>query len=122
MQAVVSGVLWIGYGFMLFRNSREILSYILSIPRKRRAIHAPVLLVLGLGTMTGGLLILLNLGGFGPNGMSLPAWAAVTALGLFFIRTQVYAAGMMVTLGAPAVTKGDAVSSVTPESSNETTE
>lgn len=75
------------------------------MPRTMRGILGAALFLVGAMVLIGGLAIILHLGGFGEEGMTMGAWLAVTLLGLAFVHAQTMGTAMLVTLIQENVTK-----------------
>lgn len=118
-QGLISFGIWLAFGYVLFRQTRKLLSWIVRIPRTRRTAYGPISLLFGVFAMGGGLLIIESQGGMTPNGFTPLGWIAATVFGLIFVGSQAVGAGMMVTLTNPRVTKPTPNPSVNQDSPHE---
>jgi hypothetical protein len=111
LQGGIAFAVWIAYGVFQNRRSDAIRAQVDSIPRSRRGLLAAALFVVAAMVLLGGLGLVLQRGGFTPQGMTPLAWGIVTLLGLAFVHAQTMATAMLVTLIQGSVTnKPDATS------------
>lgn len=94
----MSFLVWLLYGTLMRRRSDELRIRLRAAARKTKVLLGSVGLIGGAILLLGGLWQIAALGGIGPAGLTVWAWAAVTLLGLVFVHLQVLGAAAMITL------------------------
>jgi multidrug efflux pump subunit AcrB len=110
-QGLISFALWLVYGAIQWRRSKEIHSQMSALQRIRRITGAAVLMLASAVVLLAGLFAVELLGGFTRTAMTPLGWLGVTVIGLAFVHAQTLAAAMLVSLVRPAVTEEAAAAS-----------
>jgi len=112
VQGLVSFAIWIVFGIVYSRRSRQIRAYLLSRTRPQRVALGAMSMIGGSALLFGTLVGLHAMGGFTIKGMTLVSWILITVAGLVFVYSQTLAMAVMVTLVSDGVvTSSEALSS-----------
>lgn len=98
LQGLACFALWVGYGIFKSRSSNDLRARLAKIPRQRKALAGAGYMILGAAILFAALMASHALGGFTPNGMTLPTWGIISITGLAFVHAQTMAMAMLVAM------------------------
>jgi len=106
LQGGLCFFIWIAYGVIQTRRSKEIRTWAKSIPQARRGLLAAAVMLGAVVLIFAVLNIALLYNGFGAHGMTIPTWIGVACFGLAFVHGQTLATALLVTSAQESVTAG----------------
>ncbi|MFN7172503.1 MAG: hypothetical protein ACK4P3_06935 [Fimbriimonadaceae bacterium] len=98
IQAAISFVLWVIFGWSQRRQGERLAPIIVKIPRGMRSVIAIGLLFLSIVILFGALLGLARIGHLSTEGLTALGWILFTFAGLIFIQLQFFAAFLLLSL------------------------
>jgi hypothetical protein len=98
IQAAISFVLWVAFGWSQRRQGERLAPIIAKTPRGLRSIIAIGLLFFSIAILFGALLGLARIGHLSTEGLTVLGWILFTLAGVLFIQLQFFAAFLLLSV------------------------